>query len=175
MEHFGADPAGQCPADKCREAVRQADVYVGIFGMRYGSRDPETGYSMTEVELREAEARADMPMLIYVLSRTAKVQVADYEADEEGRRRLDALLARLKARYVVYQFESVQELAMPTAVNTPVLADANRIALPLCTRAGCANRSRKLRKGSHENMWPTTPMFSPPWCQPPPWTATVVE
>jgi len=111
MEHFGADPERQYPAAVCREAVRQADVYVGIFGMRYGSVDPQTGLSMTEIELLEAERRGDMPMFIYVVSRAARVEVAHLDDDHESRRRLDALLARLKERYIVFQFDSVETLA----------------------------------------------------------------
>ena len=111
MEHFGADPERQYPAAVCREAVRQADLYVGIFGMRYGSVDPQTGLSMTEIELLEAERRGDMPMFIYVVSRAARVEVAHLDDDHESRRRLDALLGRLKERYIVFQFDSVETLA----------------------------------------------------------------
>jgi hypothetical protein len=111
MEHFGADPERLHPAAKCREAVRQSDVYVGIFGMRYGSCDPQTGLSMTETELIEAERCHDMPMLIYVISRTARVEVAHLEGDAENRKKLDALLARLRERYTVFQFDSVDALA----------------------------------------------------------------
>ena len=111
MEHFGADPERLHPAAKCREAVRESDVYVGIFGMRYGSCDPQTGVSMTETELQEAERCDDMPMLIYVVGRAARVEVAHLDADPENRKKLDALLARLRERYTVFEFESVELLA----------------------------------------------------------------
>lgn len=111
MEHFGADPERQYPAAKCREAVRQSDVYVGVFGMRYGSCDARTGLSMTETELREAERRHDMPMLIYVVSGSAQIEVAHLDAEIENRKKLDALLGRLKERYTVFQFDSVDALA----------------------------------------------------------------
>ena len=111
MEHFGADPERQYPAAKCREAVRQSDVYVGIFGRRYGSCDPQTGLSMTETELLEAEGRGDMPMLIYIVSRTARVEVAHLEDDPESQQRLHALLTRLMQRHTVFQFDSVEALA----------------------------------------------------------------
>jgi hypothetical protein len=110
MEHFGADPERLYPAAKCREAVRQSDVYVGVFGLRYGSCDARTGLSMTETELREAERR-DMPMLIYVLGGSGQIEVAHLETDPGNRTKLDALLARLKERYVVFQFDSVDRLA----------------------------------------------------------------
>jgi Domain of unknown function (DUF4062)/AAA domain len=111
MEHFGADPERLYPAAKCREAVRQSDIYVGIFGMRYGSSDARTGLSMTETELREAERRHDMPMLIYVVSPAARIEVAHLDDDAESRKKLDALLTRLRERYTVFQFDSVDALA----------------------------------------------------------------
>ena len=79
--------------------------------MRYGSCDPQTGLSMTETELQEAERRDDMPMLIYVVSRAARVEVAHLDDDAESRKKLDALLARLRERYTVFQFDSVDALA----------------------------------------------------------------
>jgi O-acetyl-ADP-ribose deacetylase (regulator of RNase III) len=55
MEHFGADSDRLPAASLIVAEVRKADVYLGIFGVRYGSIDPVTGLSMTELEFREAE------------------------------------------------------------------------------------------------------------------------
>ncbi len=53
-EDFGAVSAS--PQAACIEGVRQSEVYVGVFGERYGDR-AESGLSPTEEEFREAQRR----------------------------------------------------------------------------------------------------------------------
>src|SRR4051812_34928536 len=64
MENFGADD--RSPKERCLDGVRDADVYIGIFGMCYGYIDEESGKSITELEYDEAQ-RIKLPLLIYLI------------------------------------------------------------------------------------------------------------
>jgi len=106
MEFFGAEPASPPPAEKIVREVHDADVYLGIFGTRYGSVDPKSGLSMTELEFNEAESSGKQ-MLLYVMSGDAHVRASDFDAETEDKRK--ALLNRVK-KHTVYQFATIEDL-----------------------------------------------------------------
>jgi hypothetical protein len=108
MEHFGADPL-RTPSTKIVEEVRKADIYLGIFGARYGSIDPATGMSMTELEYTEA-AVGKKPMLLYVIRQDAKIRMGDVESIPESRVKLENLKARILRDHVAYQFATAEDL-----------------------------------------------------------------
>jgi WD40 repeat protein len=73
MRHFTADD--RSPAQLCIDTVRQCDVYVGLFGLDYGSpvRDrPEVSYTELEflTALEELKARG-MRVFAFLLDETA--------------------------------------------------------------------------------------------------------
>lgn len=107
MEHFGA---AQVPsAQFVVEQVRRADVYLGIFARRYGSVDPNSGRSMTELEYDEAVSLG-IPRLCYVTHKDATVKSGDAESDPEKLSKLNAFLSKV-TRDVVYQFRDIGDLA----------------------------------------------------------------
>jgi O-acetyl-ADP-ribose deacetylase (regulator of RNase III) len=110
MEHFGADPNNHPPANKIIEEVNGADVYVGVFGVRYGSIDPATGISMTELEFQQAKSR-NKKMLLYLIKETANVKVSDIEKDPLAKEKLDKLKTEIKATKTVYLFDTAEDLA----------------------------------------------------------------
>ncbi len=84
MAYFSAH--SRPPAQVCQEAVRSADVFVGIVGFRYGStvRDrPELSY--TELEF-EAATMAGMPRLVFLIGEDAQGPVALFRDVEHGAR-----------------------------------------------------------------------------------------
>ncbi len=48
MEQFGARKSN--PLETCLAEVEQSDIYVGILGMRYGSEEPNSGKSYSQLE-----------------------------------------------------------------------------------------------------------------------------
>src|SRR4051812_18052061 len=63
MEVFGSRT--ESPKEVCLAEVAHADIYIGIFGARYGYIDPGSDLSMTELEYRAALHR-EIPCLIYI-------------------------------------------------------------------------------------------------------------
>src|SRR3990172_11522708 len=54
METFGSDTA---PPDVVSvRRVRECDIFIGVYAHRYGTVDPYTGKSITELELDEARS-----------------------------------------------------------------------------------------------------------------------
>jgi tetratricopeptide (TPR) repeat protein len=96
------------PAEYCVRAVEEADVYVGIIGLTYGSRvrdRPETSY--TELEFEVATGAA-MPRLIFMLEEAAGSSVSiRRSADDDARQR--AFRGRLRESGVL-----VAPIASPT-------------------------------------------------------------
>jgi O-acetyl-ADP-ribose deacetylase (regulator of RNase III) len=116
MEHFGASPSSQPAASLIVEEVRKADVYLGIFGVRYGSIDTATGLSMTELEFREAETQKKR-MLLYIIHTETAVSVADIEPDPVGLAKLAALKDHILGTQVPYLFRSVEDLGRQVYVD----------------------------------------------------------
>ncbi len=101
------------------QLVDEAEIYIGIFGMRYGHipedpRNPER-LSITEMEYRHAMKRG-IPVLIFLMDDehplpSSVKELADFvEQDEEGKKKLAALKDELMTKHVVGFFKSPEDL-----------------------------------------------------------------
>ncbi len=101
------------------QLVDEAEIYIGIFGMRYGHipddpRNPER-LSITEMEYRHAMKRG-IPVLIFLMDdehpgpKTAAEGKDFYETSEEGKQKLAALKKELMDKHVVGFFKSPEDL-----------------------------------------------------------------
>jgi Domain of unknown function (DUF4062)/Tetratricopeptide repeat/NB-ARC domain len=135
MSHFTSHP--QPPADVCRAAVRDCDVYVVIAGFRYGScvlDDPPLSY--TELEFAEANTRK-IPILAFLLDEaTTRGQAAMFIDRDHGQRQ-DVFRTRILDSGVTATFvSSPEELAEKLAralirLDSPDSAGAVRVgAIP---------------------------------------------
>ena len=102
------------PADYCRQQVRQADVYVGILGFRYGSpvRD-EQEHSYTELEF-EAATELGLPRLVFLLDEDAVLPLPRSDlSDPVYGERQTAFRARVAEAGI-----TVQKVAAPDRLET---------------------------------------------------------
>lgn len=108
MEFFGALP--DTPKEECLRLVRSANAYVGIFGMRYGYVDPDSGKSLSQLEYEEAQA-IRLPSLIYLIDEDSHPVLPKHVDTGVSAEKLIALKAALKKVHVVNFFSSAEDLA----------------------------------------------------------------
>ncbi len=115
MEYFGSRPG--TPVEECLKAVRSCRMYVGIFGMRYGSIPDGHERSMTHLEYDEAQLR-QLPSLIYILDE-AQPLLPKYVETGPGAEALRFLKGQLAKRHVVSRFTSPEDLARRVLHDVP--------------------------------------------------------
>lgn len=108
MEFFGALP--ETPKEECLRLVRSANAFVGIFAMRYGFVDPQTGKSLTQLEYEEAQA-IHLPSLIYVIDEDAHPVLPKHVDTGAMAEKLRELKGVLKKSHVVNFFSSPEDLS----------------------------------------------------------------
>jgi hypothetical protein len=114
MEYFGSDPSK--PARYCADLVADCDLYVGIFGNRYGSVDAESNKSFTEVEYDTAR-RKGIPCLVYFkVASSSTGNSKNQDANLDNSRQVD-LNARLRNDHVVYSFATSHELQLQFLID----------------------------------------------------------
>jgi len=113
MEGFGARTAK--PLETCIKEVLDADIYLGIIAVRYGSVDPTTGKSFTQLEY-DAAYEAGKQVLIYLLDDHAGTVPPKF-IDFENHDKLTAFIKVLKERHTVDTFKNPADLCKKLRVN----------------------------------------------------------
>jgi hypothetical protein len=113
MEYFGALPG--TPLVECLKAVRRADIFVGVIGTRYGSKD-KVGVSITQREYEEAY-RHNKTVLAYLLDEENHPVLPKFVDTGEDAVRLAEFKRLLRDRHICAQFSSPQDLALRIGVD----------------------------------------------------------
>lgn len=120
MEYFGALP--ETPRDECLRIVRSCRFYIGVFAMRYGSVDSDTGKSFTQLEYEEAQ-RINLPSLIYLLDEERQPVLPKYIEFGESAEKLREFKRRLRSSHVVSFFTGPEDLAVRVSQDLPALIE----------------------------------------------------
>jgi tetratricopeptide (TPR) repeat protein len=106
MEHLSATDANAVAVSL--RMVEKADIYLGVFGFRYGYVPPGADISITEMEYNRAVERG-IPRLIFLMHEDHPLKANDVETGA-GAEKLTALKDRLKVDRVAGFFKSPDEL-----------------------------------------------------------------
>lgn len=113
MEYFGSEP--NPPVELCKLKVSEAELYVGVFSWRYGSLDPVTKMSMTELEYRTALAKR-MPVLLYLTSEDYAVKPSDVDTGRSATK-IQKLRKEIMDRHTIQKFTTAEDLARLVAAD----------------------------------------------------------
>lgn len=116
MEYFGSKPGS--PIEECLEVVRSCKIYVGIFGMRYGSIPDGHELSMTHLEYEEAQ-RLSLPSLIYIIDEENQPILPKYVETGDGASKLRELKEQLRKHHLISFFTSPEDLAAKILHDVP--------------------------------------------------------
>ena len=133
MEHLGAR-YGVDAISASLEMVDLSEVYLGVFGMRYGyipddPRNPEQ-ISITELEYRRALER-DIPILIFLMDEDKHLLSSkDFETESESIKKLQSLKIKLSKNHIIGFFTSPEDL------RSLVIQGLAKVQLEAAKRAG---------------------------------------
>jgi Domain of unknown function (DUF4062) len=120
MEYFGSKPGN--PTEECLNVVRSSKVYIGIFGMRYGSIPDDRELSMTQLEYEEAQSLG-LPSLIYLIDENNQPVLPKYVETGSGADKLRNLKSLLQKRHLVSYFITEEDLAAKILHDLPPLLE----------------------------------------------------
>lgn len=153
LEHWPA-----VSADGVEESLRhvdEADIYLGIFGQRYGyvpdGQPKGQEISITEMEYRRAKARTpSIPRLIFLADVGHNWTMKELEDSLEYRDKLAALRKDLASRHTCKMFKSAEQLHTQAvvALATLLIQDLN-------------NKIARLESGFHAGSEPSAKAQAP--------------
>jgi len=114
MEAFVATDAGQFEVIK--KVIDLCDYYVLIIGKRYGSVNPDTGISYTEMEYDYAISK-DIPVLVFPLDNSVDVPSDKIDNDEYNLFKLKSFRAKAMNNRMVSIWRSIDDLAGKLAIS----------------------------------------------------------
>lgn len=114
MEAFVATDLEQFEVIK--RVIDLCDYYVLIIGQRYGSINPQTGISYTEMEYDYA-IKKNIPVLVFAIDESVKLEDSKTENDEEKRSKLYGFRSKALNNRLCSIWKNTDELVGQIAVS----------------------------------------------------------
>ena len=118
INYFGKQPDD--PGSECINMVRSCNIYIGIFGMRYGSIREGQKKSMIHLEYEEAQYLR-IPSLIYLIDEEKQPVLPIHIELGAGAEKLRQLKTALREKHIVSLFTSEEDLASKIVHDLPRL------------------------------------------------------
>ena len=117
MEYFGS--SSDTPIEVCRNKLRECQLMILLIGISYGSIEPSSGKSYTELEYEYAK-QIGIPILAYEadLSST-NIGIPLDSIDFENKSRLDAFKVLVESSQLISRFTSTDDLGKRIAHDVP--------------------------------------------------------
>jgi hypothetical protein len=107
MEDFGARTT--TPHTTCLIEVENSDIYIGVIGFTFGSTEPTTGKSFTQLEYEKAIS-SSKEILIYFLDEENSRISPKYIDSGENREKLDIFKRTLEEKHTIAKFLNETDL-----------------------------------------------------------------
>jgi hypothetical protein len=122
MEYFGASP--ETPKELCLDRLRKSQFYILVVAMKYGSIDPETGKSFTQLEYEEAQ-RIGIPTLVYLIDEEKQPVLPKDVEFGEGAKKLRQFKDQVLTKHGANFFTSPHDLSAKISQDLPKLVEEN--------------------------------------------------
>ena len=99
-----------------KRVIDSSDYYLLVVGGKYGSIDPVTELSYTEMEYDYAVEQA-LPVMAFLHSNPDKIELGKSEKDTEAREKLDAFRLKVEGTKHVKYWAGAEDLAGKVALS----------------------------------------------------------
>ena len=117
MEYFGS--SSDTPLDVCKNKLRECKLMILLMGVSYGSIEPSTGKSYTELEYNYA-TELGIPVLAYAADLSSTTIAIPLDTiDYENKMLLDAFKSTVERSHLISRFSSIDDLGKRIAHDVP--------------------------------------------------------
>ena len=117
MEYFGS--SSDTPLDVCKNKLRECKLMILLMGVSYGSIEPSTGKSYTELEYNYA-TELGIPVLAYAADLSSTTIAIPLDTiDYENKMLLDAFKSTVEQSHLISRFPSIDYLGKRIAHVVP--------------------------------------------------------